>query len=70
MPFNKSLNCIAMMVTINGINCSHPNLYISLNKEILASLYPTINNTAAKQASGILFKMDAKNATLNNNNIP
>ena len=55
---------------MNGIKCSQPSLYISLNKATLANLYPTTNKTAAKQASGIWFKTAAKATTLINKSNP
>ena len=70
IPFNKSENWMATTVIIKGINCSQPSLYICLNKETLASLYPTTSKTAAKHASGILFKIEASKITLNNKNTP
>ena len=54
----------------NGINCSHPNLYICLNKPGLANLYPTINRMAAKLANGIIFKRLAIVRALNKRKKP
>ena len=42
-------------VKIKGANCLSPLAHISLNFDGWASLYPTINNIAAKLAMGSLF---------------
>ena len=51
-------------VKINGANCLFPFAHISLNFEGWASLYPTINNIAAKLAMGSLFNKLGNNTKL------
>ncbi len=55
MPISRSESRIAAMVTAKGINWSFPFLYMEMMRDGFASLYPTINRMAARQASGILL---------------
>ena len=56
MPISRSVRRIATIVMINGKNWVQPSLYIAMNFEGWASLYPTTNRIAARLASGMRFK--------------
>ena len=55
IPNNKLLNKMAMIVIQKGINWLNPFLNISLNKLILAILYPVTISIAAMALNGILL---------------
>ena len=66
IPTNKSVKTIPKIVTINGVNCFHPNWNMVLNRAGLARLYPTISNIAASTERGILFsKVGINNTEIN-----